>query len=106
MSDKRANKMNQIRGIVIATLLTVWCFPAVSSARTPPTPAPQIEQIAATTNGRPAGPAADAETSSLAAREAQARELQGFRGGSGVYIYVGSGALVVVLVVLLILIIV
>lgn len=105
MSEKGANKMNQIRGIVIATLLTVWSFPAVSSARTPPAPAPQIEQIAAVTNGRPAGPA-DAETSGLAAREAQARELQGFRGGSGVYIYVGSGALVVVLVVLLILLVV
>ena len=55
---------------------------------------------------RQIGRSADAETSGLATREAQAGELQGFRGGSGVYIYVGSGALVVVLVVLLILLVV
>ncbi|HEY6478220.1 MAG TPA: hypothetical protein VI456_16695 [Polyangia bacterium] len=92
--------MNQIRGIVIATLLAVWCFPAVSSARTPAESAPQVEQVTAVTNG-PSTAAGDDQTTSLATREARARALQNFRGG-GVYIYVGSGVLLVAVVVLLI----
>ena len=32
--------MNKIRGLVVAVLLGVWTFPAVSSAKTPSEPAP------------------------------------------------------------------
>jgi hypothetical protein len=32
--------MNKIRGLVVAVLLGVWAFPAVSSAKTAPDPAP------------------------------------------------------------------
>jgi hypothetical protein len=94
--------MNQIRGIVIATLLAVWCFPAAGVAKTPAAPAPWPAPAAAVSNTR-AAVATDAPgPTSLAAREAQSRELQDFRGGSGVYVYIGSGALTVALIVLLI----
>jgi hypothetical protein len=94
--------MNQIRGIVIATLLAVWSFPAVSSAKTPPVSSPGIERAAAPPEARPPRPATDSEAASLAARQSRSRALEDFRGGSGVYIYVGSGVLLVLVIVLLI----
>jgi hypothetical protein len=96
--------MNRIRGIVVAALLSVWCFPAISSARSlPPEAAPSALSIA---NGSAAvAPASrSAEAASLAAREQQARDLQDFKGG-GVSIYIGSGALLVIVIVLLIILI-
>jgi hypothetical protein len=93
--------MNQIRGIVIATLLAVWCFPAVGAAKTPAQPAPWSEPAAAVPSARAAASTDGSETTALADREARSRELQDFRGG-GVYIYVGSGVLVVLVIVLLI----
>jgi hypothetical protein len=96
--------MNRIRRMVVAVLLAVWCFPAVSSARSlPPEPAPpalSTPKTGATSAPAPGG--ADAEN--LAAREQQARDLQDFKGG-GVYIYLGSGALLVIVIILLILLI-
>ena len=93
--------MNQIRGIVIATLLAVWCFPAVGAAKTPAPPAPSSETAAAVST-TPAAPASDgSEATALASREARSRDLQDFRGG-GVYIYVGSGVLLVVVIILLV----
>src|SRR5439155_9950164 len=67
--------MNAIRRLVVATLLAVWCFPAVSRANpSPSAPAP----IAA----EPASPIpatsvenSGTETATLAAREQQARQL-------------------------------
>jgi len=94
--------MNQIRGIVIATLLAVWCFPAVSAAKTPAPPAPPIETAAALSNTRAAAATDGSEATALASREARSRDLQDFRGGSGVYIYVGSGVLLVVVIILLV----
>jgi hypothetical protein len=94
--------MNQIRGIVIATLLAVWSFPAVGAARTPAPPAPQSEPPAAVSDARPAASTNVSETTALATREARSRDLQDFRGGSGVYIYVGSGVLLVAVIVLLV----
>ncbi len=97
--------MNAIRRLVVATLLAVWCFPAVSGANPltrPPTPlaAEPASPIPATSvdNGGP-------EIASLAARQQQARQLQNFKGGRG-YIYVGSSVVVVLLVVLLVLLLV
>jgi hypothetical protein len=94
--------MNAIKRAVIATLLAVWCFPAASMAKpSPKDPAPLAAQAMSTvpaTSGEDSG----AQTESLATREQKARELQDFKGG-GVYIYLGSGALLVVIVILLIL---
>lgn len=97
--------MNGIRGTVLATLLTVWCFPMVSSAKAlasePPAPAAAVAR-AGTAAGSVATSSGGSEATSLATREQQARELQDFRGG-GVTIYIGSGVLLIVLIILLIL---
>ena len=98
--------MKGIRGTVLATLLAVWCFPMVSSAKAlssePPAPAAMVAR------GGPAGsgaiPSSGSEATGLQAREQQARELQDFKGG-GVTIYIGSGVLLIVLIILLILLI-
>lgn len=97
--------MNRIRATVIATLLGVWCFPMVSSAKAlsseTESPAALLTRTAATDSSATM-PASDSETASLATREQQTRNLQDFKGG-GVTIYIGSGVLLVVLIVLLIL---
>jgi len=97
--------MNAIRRVVVATLLAVWCFPAVSMANSAPrSPAPMTAESAPT--GSVTAPAtAGAETGALAAREQQARQLQDFKGGE-VYVYIGGSVLVVVLVVILVLLLV
>lgn len=97
--------MNAIRRAVVATLLAVWCFPAVSLATPAPrSPAPLMAQPAATAPVTPSG-TAGVETDALAAREQQARQLQDFKGGR-VYVYIGSSVLVVILVVILVLLLV
>ena len=105
--------MNRIRAGVIATLLGVWCFPMVSSAKAlssePVSPAAMVTKLgmagkAETTGGPEATPSSDSEAGSLATREQQARNLQDFKGG-GVTIYIGSGVLLIVLIILLILLI-
>ncbi|HVV48785.1 MAG TPA: hypothetical protein VHO06_03925 [Polyangia bacterium] len=97
--------MNKIRGLVVAALLAVWCFPAVSSAKTW---ASEPSSLPAAVTERSAAPAATpqqaAETANLAQREQQARDLQDFNGGA-VAIYVSSGVLLVAVIVLLILLI-
>jgi hypothetical protein len=92
--------MNKIRGLVVAVLLGVWAFPAVSSAKTAPDPAP----ISAPASTAPAPAASDegARTTSLAAREQQAPNVQDFRGGA-VAIYASSGAVLVAVIILIIL---
>jgi hypothetical protein len=94
-------KMKALQRIVVLVLLGVWSFPAVSQAK--PESAPVAESSGEAR--RPPPPAAG-EATELAAREQQSKELQNFRGGEGVYVYVGSGVLVVLVVVLLILLIV
>ena len=102
--------MNRIRAGVIATLLGVWCFPMVSSAKAlsseSASGAALVTNIskAGTTGGPEATPSSDSEAASLATREQHARNLQDFRGG-GVTIYIGSGVLLIVLIILLILLI-
>lgn len=97
--------MTAIRRVVVATLLAIWCFPAVSMAN----PAPRSPAQVAVGSGStlPATPveSSDSETRSLAEREQQARELQDFKGGR-VYVVLGSSVLVVVLIVLLVLLLV
>jgi hypothetical protein len=97
--------MNSIRRIVVAALLAVWCFPAVSLAKSEPAqPAPVAAQMAS--RSAPAGSetsqvASSAEVQDLAAREKQAPELQDFKGGAAIII--GGGALLVVLLLLVLL---
>lgn len=99
--------MNRIRATVVATLLAVWCFPMVSSAKAlsseSASPAATASR-AETTESSTASPPRNAEAASLARREQQARSLQDFKGG-GVTIYIGSGVLLIVLIILLILLI-
>jgi hypothetical protein len=98
--------MNAIRRVVVAALLAVWCFPAVSLAKSEPTqPAPAAQMATRGTTpgtsqtGQPA--TSNAETEDLAAREKQAPELQDFKGGAAIVI--GGGALLVILVLLVLL---
>src|ERR1700733_14397670 len=97
--------MNRIRATVVATLVAVWCFPMVSSAKAvssqAESPAAMVTR-AGTTGRSEATPSSDSEAGSLATREQQTRNLQDFRGG-GVTIYIGSGVLLIVLIILLIL---
>jgi peptidoglycan/LPS O-acetylase OafA/YrhL len=97
--DKEA-VMKAIRRAVVAALLAVWCFPAVSLAKSePPAPAPVVAQTTA-----PRAPAASAgtaaESESLAAREQKAPDLQDFKGGAAV-VYIGGTTLLVILLIIL-----
>jgi hypothetical protein len=95
--------VESIRRLVVAALLTVWCFPAVSAAKSlPPVAAAQAPATAAS-NVQATATESDAQaTESLAARERQAPDLQNFKGGRA-YIYLSSGALLIIIIVLLIL---
>jgi hypothetical protein len=94
--------MNAIRRLVVAALLAVWCFPAVSMAKSAPKdPAPISAQVASTGTAA-VSESNGVETESLATREQKARQLQDFKGG-GVVIIMGSGAALVVVIILLIL---
>jgi peptidoglycan/LPS O-acetylase OafA/YrhL len=92
--------MKAIRRAVVAALLAVWCFPAVSLAKSAPTtPAPVVAQT--TSTRAPVASAGTAtESESLATREQKAPELQDFRGGTAV-IYIGGTTLLVILLILL-----
>jgi hypothetical protein len=95
--------MNAFRRVVVAALLAVWCFPAVSMAKSPSQdPAPLSTQVSSTAPAAEGAPGGTAETESLATREEKARDLQDFKGGA-VYIYLGGGGLLILVVVLLIL---
>ena len=103
--------MKRIRkAAVFATLLAVWCFTMVSSAKAlssePASSAITSGRApsAATTSGTAATSSSSSEAASLATREQQARSLQDFKGG-GVSIYIGSGVLFIALIILLILLI-
>jgi hypothetical protein len=99
--------MKKIQGVVVAALLAIWCFPAVSQAKSlaaEPAPLPAAvtstrAPVAAETTTAPS-----TETAQLAQREQQSQNLQDYKGGAAV-VYVGSGVLLVVIIVLLILLI-
>jgi hypothetical protein len=97
--------MKSLQRLVVATLLAVWCFPAVSLAG--PAPADTSGEVgsraSSSTSPPPAQPAPQTEKSALAAREKAAPDLQNFKGG-GVYIYLGGGATLILVIILLILI--
>jgi hypothetical protein len=91
--------MKAIRRAVVAALLAVWCFPAVSLAKSAPAepapvsaPAPISAAVTSETGG--------SETESLATREQKAPELQDFKGGA---VIIAGGATVVLLVLLIVL---
>jgi hypothetical protein len=95
--------MNKIRGVVVAVLLGVWAFPAVSSAKTPSSDPAPISALASTPTSLAKSAGRAGAASSLGAREQQSRDLQDFKGGSGVVIYASSGAVLVAVIILLIL---
>jgi|SRR4051812_36177078 hypothetical protein len=103
--------MNQIRKVVVAVLLAVWCFPALSQAapsrgNEEKLPAAVTETAAQRTPAPTQSTQAPAssEAQKLSQREQQTPDLQDFKGG-GVYIYMGSGVLLVLVIILLILLI-
>jgi hypothetical protein len=96
--------MKALQRFVVLVLLGVWSFPAVSLAKSGADPA--AETSGARRAPAATAPAAAGESAELAAREQQAKQLQDFRGGEGVYLYVGGGVLAVLAVVLLVLLIV
>jgi hypothetical protein len=96
--------MTTIKHLVVATLLAVWCFPAVGLAKPEPAsppPLPALVTSASAPGAAQARAAESAEATQLAAREKQSQNVQDFKGGEGAYIYVGGGALTVVLLIVL-----
>ena len=91
--------MTAIRRLVVAMLLAIWCFPAVTLAKPLPTPSSDVASRAAP--GAAAAASTQTEESALSARENQSPDLQNFRGG-GVYIYMGGGVVLILLIILLI----
>ena len=96
--------MKSIQRLVIALLLGIWCFPAVSFAAPLPT-ASAVVGSRASSGAAQAQPATQTEGVALDAREKESRELQNFQGGAA-YVYIGGGAVTFLLLVILILILV
>jgi hypothetical protein len=103
--------MTAFRKVVVAILLSVWTFPAVSWAKSeaavpPPVqsaPAPRAPvPAAATPTTARTGLALALELAALEAREQQAQPLRNFRGGESVTIYIGGGAVMLAALILLI----
>lgn len=95
--------MNAFRRVVVAALLAVWFFPAVSMAKSAPSdPAPLSAPVEQSTSSAAVSESNGAQTESLATREQKASQLQDFKGG-GVVVIMGSGALIVVIILLLLL---
>jgi hypothetical protein len=95
--------MNAIRRVVVAALLAVWCFPAVSLAKSEPTvPAPVAAQVASRGAAQTAQSSSKAEVEDLATREQKAPELQDFKGGAVVVLGGATLVLVVLLLILLV----
>lgn len=101
--------MKKIQGVVVAALLAIWTFPAVSQAKSLAAETAQLPAVVTSTRAPVAAettaPATEStEAAQLAQREHQAQNLQDYKGGAAV-VYVGSGVLLVVVIVLLILLI-
>lgn len=95
--------MKMLQRFVVVALLAVWMFPAVSLAKPRPAASAEVDPHTSPTSS-PRQPPADDEAATFAAREQQSRNLENFKGG-GLYIYMGSGAVLVLLIVLLILVV-
>ena len=95
--------MKSLQRLVVAVLLGVWCFPAVSFAEPLATPAAKVDSRPSS-GAAPAQSSTQTEESALGAREKQSQDLQDFKGG-GVYIYLGGGATLILVIILLILLI-
>jgi hypothetical protein len=100
--------MKKIQGVVVAALLAIWSFPAVSQAKSlaaDPAPLPAaVTSTRAPVAAETTTTAPTTEATQLAQREQQSQNLQDYKGGAAV-VYVGSGVLLVVIIVLLILLI-
>ena len=94
--------MKTFRTAVIAVLLAIWSFPAVSLAAPPPSPPAATQPVApAPATQKQAAPD---EATEMAQREQQASDLQDFKGGA-VYLYFGSGVALVLLIILIVILI-
>jgi hypothetical protein len=92
--------MKTFRTAVIAVLLAIWSFPAVSLAAPPPSPPAATQQVAPAPVTQKQ--AAETEAAEMAQREQQTADLQDFKGGA-VYLYFGSGVALVLLIILIVL---
>jgi hypothetical protein len=92
--------MKTFRTAVIAVLLAIWSFPAVSLAAPPPSPPAATQPVAPVTQKQ----AAENEATEMAQREQQTPDLQDFKGGA-VYVYFGSGVALVLLIILIVILI-
>jgi hypothetical protein len=97
-------EMKSLQRLVIAVLLGIWCFPAVSFAAPLPTPGGAAVGSRAASGASPAPTSTETEASALGAREQASQDLQNFKGGAA-YIYIGGGATFILLLILLILIV-
>jgi hypothetical protein len=100
--------MKKIQGVVVAALLAIWCFPAISQAKSlaaDPAPLPSVVTSTRAPVAETTAPATQStEAAQFAQREHQAQNLQDYKGGAAV-VYVGSGVVLVLVIVLLILLI-
>lgn len=94
--------MKSVQRFVVLTLLAVWCFPAVSLAKPLPTPSAETTPRPVPAAGAPAPASPASRASELGDREQQSKDLQDWKGGEGVSVYIGSGAMLVIIVLLLI----
>jgi hypothetical protein len=92
--------MNAIRRVVVAALLAVWCFPAVSLAKSEPAEPAPLSAPMPSTGTTANSETYQAEVKDLAAREQKAPELQDFKGGAAIYIG-GAGLVLVILLLIL-----
>ena len=92
--------MKTFRTAVIAALLAIWSFPAVSLAAPPPSPPSATQPVAPAPVTQKQ--AAQNEAAEMAQREQQTADLQDFKGGA-VYLYFGSGVALVLLIILIVL---
>ena len=94
--------MKTFRTAVIAALLAIWSFPAVSLAAPPPSPPAATQPVAPAPATQKQ--AAENEAVEMAQREQQTPDLQDFKGGA-VYVYFGSGVALVLLIILIVILI-
>jgi len=95
--------MAAVRRAVVIAMLAIWCFPAASVAKSEPTPplAPPVLPATAAPAADGTRPDTTSEAAALRARERQAGDLEDWRGGQGVFVYVGGGLLLILVAVLL-----
>lgn len=107
--SKRTADMWQhgLRAFAFATVIAVASFPTSAWAKSPGEGSPQVLQTSSNATAQIANVAPRPEDKDYASREAKAKGLEKFEGGSTTVVLVaGGGTLVVVLIVVLIIVII